>query len=260
MIETVAAVNLMVEEVMKIKKNRLTPEQLTGREKRICIVSGIYGDELQGQYVCYELLRRIKEDFSSLTGIVDVYPALNPLGLEARTREIPGPELEMNGLFPGSPSGVMGEYAAFCVFAICLLARYIRVDYGMSGVLMVFCLYLFRKYVIARDASTAALMYSLGPLELWGLSAILIFHLYNGERGNQARWLWYVFYPTHMLVLGLVRGLMLAWIAVALLIPVTTLISPEHVPAMMQALQLSTAAKVLYDVNPFFYVIKYAFM
>ena len=116
MIETVAAVNLMVEEVMKIKKNRLTPEQLTGREKRICIVSGIYGDELQGQYVCYELLRRIKEDFSSLTGIVDVYPALNPLGLEARTREIPGPELEMNGLFPGSPSGVMGEYAAFCVF------------------------------------------------------------------------------------------------------------------------------------------------
>ena len=101
---------------MKIKKNRLTPETLTGKEKRICIVSGIFGDELQGQYVCYELLRRIKEDFKSLTGIIDVYPSLNPLGLEARTREIPGPELEMNGLFPGSPSGVMGEYAAFCVF------------------------------------------------------------------------------------------------------------------------------------------------
>jgi uncharacterized membrane protein required for colicin V production len=62
------------------------------------------------------------------------------------------------------------------------------------------------------------------------------------------------------MVLGLVRGLMLAWIAVALLIPVTTLVSPEHVPAIMDALQLSTAAKVLYDVNPFFYVIKYAFI
>lgn len=116
MIETVAAVNLMVEEVMKIKKNRLAPDELTGREKRICIVSGIFGDELQGQYVCYELIRRIKEDYGSLTGIVDIYPSLNPLGLEARTREIPGPELEMNGLFPGSPSGVMGEYAAYCVF------------------------------------------------------------------------------------------------------------------------------------------------
>ena len=62
------------------------------------------------------------------------------------------------------------------------------------------------------------------------------------------------------MVLGLVRGIMLAWIAVALLIPITTLVSPEHVPAMMEALQLSTAAKVLYDVNPFFYVIKYAFI
>ena len=62
------------------------------------------------------------------------------------------------------------------------------------------------------------------------------------------------------MVLGLVRGLMLAWIATALLIPVTTLVSAEHVPAMMQALQLSNAAKVLYDVNPFFYVIKYAFI
>ena len=62
------------------------------------------------------------------------------------------------------------------------------------------------------------------------------------------------------MVLGLVRGIMLAWIAVALLIPVTTLVSPEHVPAMMEALQFSTVAKVLYDVNPFFYVIKYVFM
>lgn len=62
------------------------------------------------------------------------------------------------------------------------------------------------------------------------------------------------------MVLGLVRGLMLAWIAVALLIPVTTLVSAEHVPAMMTALQQTTAAKVLYDVNPFLYVIKYVFM
>ena len=92
------------------------PDFPKGDEKRIAIVTGIFGDELQGQYVCYELIRRIKEDFKSLTGIVDIYPALNPLGMEAKTREIPGPELEMNALFPGSPSGVMGEYAAYCVF------------------------------------------------------------------------------------------------------------------------------------------------
>ena len=33
MIETIARVNLMVNEVLKIKKNRLTPDIITGNEK-----------------------------------------------------------------------------------------------------------------------------------------------------------------------------------------------------------------------------------
>ena len=60
-------------------------------------------------------------------------------------------------------------------------------------------------------------------------------------------------------VLGSVRGLMLAWIAVALLIPVTTLISADKVPAMMSALQHTTVAKVIYDVNPLLFLVKYIF-
>ena len=123
MIETVARVNLMVNEVLKIKKNRLTPDTITGNEKRIALVSGIYGDELQGQYICYEVIRRIKEDYSSLTGIVDVYPYINPLALEAKTREIPGPELDMNELFPGAKSGALGEYAASCLMEDILSAE-----------------------------------------------------------------------------------------------------------------------------------------
>ena len=115
MIETVARVNLMVNEVLKIKKNRLTPDNITGNERRIALVSGVYGDELQGQYICYEVIRRIKEDYASLTGIVDIYPFINPIALEAKTREIPGAELDMNELFPGAKSGAMGEYAASCI-------------------------------------------------------------------------------------------------------------------------------------------------
>ena len=51
MIETVVSVDLMVEEELKVKKNHLAPDFPTGEEKRICIVSGLYGDELQGQYL-----------------------------------------------------------------------------------------------------------------------------------------------------------------------------------------------------------------
>ncbi len=116
MIETVVSVDLMIEEKLKIKKNRLAPDVLTGKEKRLCIVSGLYGDELQGQYICYEMIRKIKKDFDKLKGIVDVYPSLNPLGLDSRTRDIPDSDMDMNQTFPGSKTGAIGEYAASCIF------------------------------------------------------------------------------------------------------------------------------------------------
>lgn len=116
MIETVVSIDLMVEEELKIKKNRLSPDFPTGNEKRICIVSGLYGDELQGQYICYEVIRRIKLAYDKLSGIVDIYPSLNPMGLDSKTREIPGSGMDMNVLFPGSKSGALGEYTASCVF------------------------------------------------------------------------------------------------------------------------------------------------
>lgn len=115
MIETVVSVGLLVEEVLKIKKNRLSPDFPTGNEKRVCIVSGIYGDELSGQYICYEVIRRIKNEFDNLTGIVDIYPSLNPMGLDSKTRDIPGSQIDMNVIFPGSKSGDLGEYTASCI-------------------------------------------------------------------------------------------------------------------------------------------------
>ncbi len=117
MISTVVSVKVTVGENLIIKKNRLAPDFPTGNEKRICIVSGIYGDELQGQYVCYEIIKRIKKQYDMLTGIVDIYPSVNPFGLEAKTREIPGTEMDLNTLFPGTPDGALGEYIAYSLMA-----------------------------------------------------------------------------------------------------------------------------------------------
>ena len=47
-----------------------------------------------------------------MTGIVDVYPALNPLGIDSITRGIPAFDLDMNRIFPGSENGSMPEYIA----------------------------------------------------------------------------------------------------------------------------------------------------
>lgn len=112
MIETVTSIALPVDEVLRIRKNRIAPEQMTGAEKRISIVTGIHGDELEGQYVCFELARRIRQQAENLKGIVDIYPALNPLGIDSITRGIPAFDLDMNRLFPGCQDGNMTEYLA----------------------------------------------------------------------------------------------------------------------------------------------------
>ena len=113
MVKTVASVGLPVDEVLEIRKNHITPDQpVKGKKKRISVVTGIHGDELEGQFVGFELIRRIQEEKEKLQGIVDVYPAMNPLGIDSITRGIPGFDLDMNRLFPGNGEGGMTEYLA----------------------------------------------------------------------------------------------------------------------------------------------------
>lgn len=112
MIEKVVSVGLPIDEVLCIKKNRYLPSNPREKMKRISIVTGIHGDELEGQYVCYELQRRLKERLDDLKGIVDIYPAMNPLGIDSITRGIPAFDLDMNRLFPGNIDGNMTEYLA----------------------------------------------------------------------------------------------------------------------------------------------------
>lgn len=112
MIKTVASVGLPVDETLAIKKRRIQPVKKTKGMKRISIVTGIHGDELEGQYVCFEVARRIEEEFDKLQGIVDIYPAMNPLGIDSITRGIPAFDLDMNRLFPGNIEGNMTEFLA----------------------------------------------------------------------------------------------------------------------------------------------------
>ncbi len=111
MIQDVAKVSLPVDETLRIRKNRIAPKGGSSG-KRISVVTGIHGDELEGQYVCYEIIRRINEHPECLKGTVDIYPALNPLGIDSVMRGIPAFDLDMNRIFPGRGDGDMNEYVA----------------------------------------------------------------------------------------------------------------------------------------------------
>lgn len=112
MVETVTNIALAVHENLQLQKNRLTPLPGKDKGKRICIVTGIHGDELEGQYVAYLLNRRIQEHPEFLRGTVDIYPAVNPLGINTIQRGIPLFDLDMNRIFPGNTDGPMAEYYA----------------------------------------------------------------------------------------------------------------------------------------------------
>lgn len=111
MIKTVYSTALPADESLLIRKNIISNTP-TGKGKRLCIVTGTHGDELEGQLVCYLIAKRINENIHNLNGTVEIYPALNPLGIDTLQRGIPNFDLDMNRIFPGDPEGTMVEQAA----------------------------------------------------------------------------------------------------------------------------------------------------
>ena len=112
MIRNVISTELPINETLSIRKNIIKGSK---GNKRICIVTGTHGDELEGQMVCYEMARRLNETISSLNGQVEIYPALNPLGIDTIQRGIPNFDLDMNRIFPGNKEGSVAEQMAYAI-------------------------------------------------------------------------------------------------------------------------------------------------
>jgi predicted deacylase len=109
MIKTIFSAGLPVDEKLHIQKNEIRGK---ADGKRLCIVTGTHGDELEGQYVCYLLTDFLQRNTDKICGQVDVYPALNPLGIDSITRGFPGFDLDMNRIFPGSEQSLSDSAAA----------------------------------------------------------------------------------------------------------------------------------------------------
>jgi predicted deacylase len=83
---------------------------------RIALVSGIHGDELEGLFVCHRVAARLEEiarqSAASLLGAVELYPALNPLGLDTLERSVPIYDVDLNRAFPGHAEGLLPQRLA----------------------------------------------------------------------------------------------------------------------------------------------------
>ena len=93
---------LPVGEKLSINRTRFEPTKKSKTKlKRISIVSGIHGDELEGQLVIYLLADWLNNNSEKLNGIVDIYPAINSLGVDTITRSFPNYDVDLNRTFPG---------------------------------------------------------------------------------------------------------------------------------------------------------------
>ena len=112
MIKTIVSTALPINERFAIRKNIIK----NGKgNRRVCIVTGTHGDELEGQMVCYLVAKQLNENLDLLDGTVEIYPALNPLGIDTIQRGIPNFDLDMNRIFPGNPNGTMAEQTAHLI-------------------------------------------------------------------------------------------------------------------------------------------------
>lgn len=104
---------------------------------------------------------------------------------------------------------VHGEWKnASVVFLFAAAARLLQCDYHAWGIVMIALLYWYRRgsITIAGPAVFAAFL-SLGCFCAAVLSMVPI-HFYDGTRGKQGnKYLYYVFYPLHLLILYLLSGI-----------------------------------------------------
>lgn len=75
----------------------------------------------------------------------------------------------------------------------------LKTDYDLWGVLVVVIFYLFRR------RRTISAILACVPLRAIGAFISLIpIYLYNGQRGRNIKWIFYLFYPVHILILYLI--------------------------------------------------------
>lgn len=94
------------------------------------------------------------------------------------------------------------------VFAMAALSLLLGVDYSLFGIITVFAFYVLhdRAHWVRQLGGIAfiALTRTVGYYAATGLAVIPLL-MYNGKKGRGLKWLFYAFYPGHLLVLWLLK-------------------------------------------------------
>jgi hypothetical protein len=97
--------------------------------------------------------------------------------------------------------------AALAVIAL-LTHFVVKPDYGLGGLAMIVCFYLFRgeRMIFELGLSIGAINIGYyGGIQSAAVVALFPIYMYNGKKGPSAKYFFYAFYPVHLLLLYLIR-------------------------------------------------------
>jgi len=116
---------------------------------------------------------------------------------------------------------INNKFVGLCVsLLIAIIGQIINVDYGAFGILITLIFYIFRKNKLLMNICaliSIASFYFIKfvhspylsiteyylPLTLFTCLSLIFINLYNGKQGPKVKYLFYVFYPLHLLILYL---------------------------------------------------------
>lgn len=95
---------------------------------------------------------------------------------------------------------------ALVTIIFCALALFLRTDYHMAGILLIVAFYLFRGNKILLGLSILIVTGTFFSywIQRFDIFAIIPIALYNGKKGKDIKYLFYIFYPAHLILLWLI--------------------------------------------------------
>lgn len=103
--------------------------------------------------------------------------------------------------------------STLCGFGFYFAAELMFTDYSSFGVTAIVLMYLVRKIAEQKIKIWAPIVFAVGTAvlcllslgEAWAFMALPLFFFYHGKKGWNAKWFFYLFYPVHLLLLGIAR-------------------------------------------------------
>ena len=90
-----------------------------------------------------------------------------------------------------------------------LIAEFLSFSYGMLGILIISFFYLFKNNFLLMVISVSISTLILGePMQYFSLFSLILICFYNKKLGKKCKMFFYLFYPLHILVLGLINMLL----------------------------------------------------